>query len=92
LIIIPFLITVSLDANSSLAQILSLLPFFAPMLMFMRVQLSNPAGWEIALSVGINVLAILLFTWLAAKIYRVGTLMYGKRPSLREVARWLKYQ
>lgn len=90
-IILPFLITISLEPTSNLAQILSMMPLFAPMQMFLRIQQANPAVWEILLSIGINVLAILFFTWIAAKIYRVGSLMYGKRPTLGEVLRWVRY-
>lgn len=90
-IILPFLITISLEPSSNLAQILSLMPFFAPMQMFLRIEQANPAVWEILLSIGINILAILFFTWIAAKIYRVGSLMYGKRPTLGEVLRWVRY-
>lgn len=95
LIIIPFIISISLgvgDPSSSLSQILSMMPFFAPMLMFLRIQLSNPPLWEIATAVLINVLAIFLFTYLSAKIYRVAILIYGKRPTLPEIFRWLRYQ
>ena len=95
LIVIPFIISISLgvsDPSSSLSQILSLMPFFAPMLMFLRIQLANPPLWEILAAVLINLAAILLFTYLAAKIYRVAILIYGKRPTVREIARWLRYR
>lgn len=95
LVVVPFIITISLgvsDPSSSLSRILSMMPFFAPMLMFLRIQLSNPPLWEIAAALLINLAAILLFTYLAAKIYRVAILIYGKRPTVREIARWLRYQ
>lgn len=95
LVVIPFVISISLglsDASSTLTRVLSLLPFFAPMLMFLRIQLSNPALWEIGAAVLLNVLAIFALTWLAAKIYRVGVLSYGKRPTLPEILRWLRYR
>lgn len=95
LIIIPFIISISVggsDPSSSLSQILSLLPFFAPILMFLRIQLASPAMWEIAAAVLLNVLAIIIFTWLSARIYRVGVLIYGKRPTMPEILRWLRYR
>jgi ABC-2 type transport system permease protein len=69
---------------------LSYVPFFTPMLMFIRVSLSNPAWWEPLVSIVLLLGAIFLFTWLAAKIYRVGVLLYGKRPSFREIGRLLR--
>jgi ABC-2 type transport system permease protein len=95
LVVIPFIITISLggsDPSSSLSRLLSLLPFFAPMLMFLRIQLSDPAMWEIVTAVLINVLSIVFFTWLSARIYRVGVLIYGKRPTMPEILRWLRYR
>jgi ABC-2 type transport system permease protein len=60
--------------------------------MFLRIQLSSPAMWEIAAAVLINILAIIIFTWLSARIYRVGVLIYGKRPTMPEILRWLRYR
>jgi len=93
LIIIPFLLSLSLgmqDPNGDLTRILSYLPFFAPMMMFTRILVSNPAGWEIAFSIVVNVAAIFLLAWICARIYRVGILMYGKRPNLPEMLRWIR--
>ncbi len=69
---------------------LSFLPIFTPMLMFIRVALSNPAPWEVILSIILLAATSFLFTWIAAKIYRIGVLLYGKRPSIREVTRLLR--
>jgi ABC-2 type transport system permease protein len=69
---------------------LSFVPFLSPMLMFIRVALSSPAWWEPLLSIVLLLAAILFFAWVAAKIYRVGVLMYGKRPSFREIGRLLR--
>jgi ABC-2 type transport system permease protein len=77
--------------NSSLSVILSLIPFFAPILMLMRITILLPPFIEIASSIALLALSVLLMIWLTAKIYRVGILMYGKRPSIREVAKWMKY-
>jgi len=57
----------------------------------MRISFQTPPAWQIALSIVLMLVTIASLLWLAAKIYRVGVLMYGKRPTLPEVARWLKY-
>lgn len=69
---------------------LSFVPFFAPFLMFLRIGMSSPAWWEIASSMVILVASIYVLAWLAAKIYRVGVLMYGKKPSLKELYRAMR--
>ncbi len=94
LIVVPFIISFSVITNpdSSLAQILSFIPFFTPLLMFLRVLLVAPPWYEVWGAIAINGVAILLFGWLSARIYRVGILMYGKRPNLPEILRWIRYQ
>jgi ABC-2 type transport system permease protein len=79
------------DPTSKIAVILSEIPFFAPVLMSLRISLQTPPFWQIALSFSLLVLTTIVMIWLSAKIYRVGILMYGKRPSLIEMARWLRY-
>lgn len=79
------------DPNSSLSITLSMIPFFAPILMVLRIAMQPPPFWQIGLSIGISVLTTAAVIYFAARIYRVGVLMYGKRPSLVELARWLKY-
>ncbi|RED64742.1 ABC transporter permease [Cohnella lupini] len=66
------------------------IPFFSPFLMFLRIGLAEPAWWEIVLSIGILLASILGIGWLSAKIYRVGVLMYGKRPSVKEIAKAMR--
>ena len=80
------------NPNSGMTTILSLIPFFTPMLMFMRINLVMPPAWQIILSILMLVVAILLMIKLAAKIFRIGILMYGKRPSLVEIVTWMKYK
>ncbi len=94
LIVIPFIISFSVlnDPNGTLAQTLSFIPFFTPILMFLRIMLIHPPWYEIWSAVLINILAILAFGWLSARIYRVGILMYGKRPNLPEIVRWIRYR
>jgi ABC-2 type transport system permease protein len=94
MVIIPFMVSfmVVRDPSSDIARILSLIPFFAPMIMFMRISLVLPPLWEILISLMINILTILLIIWISAKIYRIGILMYGKRPTVPEVIRWIRYK
>ncbi|HVB40817.1 MAG TPA: ABC transporter permease [Terriglobales bacterium] len=79
-------------APSTLASvILSLIPFFAPVLMVMRIAVATPPLWQVLLSMALCLATFLLLTKITAKIYRVGILMTGKRPNLPELLRWLKY-
>jgi ABC-2 type transport system permease protein len=92
LVILPFIISfmVIRDPTSEAAQILSFLPFFTPLIMFLRILLIDPPVREILFSLLINSLTIILITWVAGRIYRVGILMYGKRPTLPEIIRWIR--
>lgn len=76
--------------NSPLAFWVSISPFFSPVTMLVRVVTETPPFWQIALSLGIAVGTILFFTWIAARVYRIGMLMYGKSASLPEVLRWVR--
>jgi ABC-2 type transport system permease protein len=77
--------------NSPLAVTLTLIPFFTPILMVFRITVQMPPFWQIALSLALCLLTTLGIVQLSARIYRVGILMYGKRPSLPELFRWLRY-
>lgn len=76
--------------DSLLTRILSLIPFFTPMIMFMRISVLTPPVWEIALSIVLTLATTVGVTWLSARIFRVGILMYGKRPTLPEILQWIK--
>lgn len=78
------------DPNSSLSFWVSISPFFAPITMPVRILAETPPFWQIALSVGINALAIMFLVWLASRVYRVGMLMYGKRATIPEVWKWIR--
>src|SRR6185369_13272795 len=93
LLVVPMMIFNMIIANpTSTASIgLSMVPFFAPTLMMMRIAVVNPPLWQILLSMLIMLATILGCVWVAARIYRVGILMYGKRPSIAELGRWLRY-
>jgi ABC-2 type transport system permease protein len=77
--------------NSNLARIVSLIPFCSPLLMNLRISLTTVSAWEIGLSFVLMSLTIWGILFVASRIYRVGILMYGKRPNLPEIMRWLRY-
>lgn len=79
------------DPNSTIAFWLSMIPFTSPMVMMARVPFGIP-GWEIALSLVILALSVLAMVWVAGKIYRVGIFMYGKKPNVKDLIRWMKYK
>jgi len=83
--------TAGTDPNSTLAFWASIIPFTSPMVMLMRVPFSIPS-WEVWVSIAVLYLSFLAMVWLAAKIYRIGIFMYGKKPSLRDLARWARYK
>jgi len=77
--------------DSNLAVGLSLIPFMTPILMFLRMSVLMPPVWQIALSIVLTSLTIALVIWIAARIYRVGILMYGKPPNFPEIVRWVRH-
>jgi ABC-2 type transport system permease protein len=79
------------NPDSQVAFWASIIPFSAPIVMFIRIATGNPAGWEIALSVTLTLATIYGLIILCGRIYRVGILMYGKKPTLPEIMKWLKY-
>jgi ABC-2 type transport system permease protein len=94
LLIIPFVmgIMVTQSPNSSVAVISSFIPLFTPTLMFMRITVSPPPLLQILASIFVSLVFISFLAWLGAKIFRVGILMYGKKPSLGEILRWSRYK
>lgn len=79
------------DPNSTLATILSFIPFTAPMTMMTRIPFGIPT-WEIITSLVILYISFIGMVWLSAKIYRVGIFMYGKKPSIKELLKWVNYK
>jgi ABC-2 type transport system permease protein len=79
------------DPRGSTSAIMTLVPMWSPMLMPLRYILGGASPGEVALSLGILLVSILVIARAAAKIYRVGILMYGKRPGFGELVRWLRY-
>ena len=79
------------DSNSAWAIAGSLFPPTAPIIMFLRMASQIPPMWQFAVSIALLVISIWVVLWISAKLYRVGILMYGKRATLPELVRWLRY-
>lgn len=79
------------DPNSQLAFWFSIIPFTSPVVMIARIPYGIPL-WEVALSLAVLYGSFVGMVWAAAKIYRVGIFMYGKKPTLRELWRWMRYK
>ncbi len=86
--ILPFLLS---NPDSPWVVAASLFPPTAPLVMVPRIGLSTPPAWQIALSIAILFATIWAVIWVASRLYRVGILMYGKRATLPEILRWLRY-
>lgn len=76
--------------NSSFAFWASMVPFFSPITMLVRIVTQTPPFWQIALSLAIGFATVVALVWLASRIYRIGMLMYGKRATIPEVIRWVR--
>jgi ABC-2 type transport system permease protein len=79
------------DPNGALAFWFSIVPLTSPIVMMVRLPFGVPA-WELALSIALLVMGFIAATWLAGRIYRVGILMYGKKPSWKEIFKWMTYK
>jgi ABC-2 type transport system permease protein len=97
LVLLPVVVSVFLanpvmqHPDSPMAVWLSMVPFFAPILMFIRVVGEQPPVWQVAFCLMLMLATTYGLLALSSRIYRVGILMYGKRPTLPELRRWLKY-
>jgi ABC-2 type transport system permease protein len=85
-----FLQPILLAPNGTLARVMGLLPFSAPIAMPLRMAATSVPTWEIAAALVSVAAGCAAALWIAARIYRVGLLMYGKRPGLGEVLRWIR--
>ncbi len=77
------------DPNSTFSTIVSMVPFVSPIAMPVRILTETPPFWQIGLSILLNLLTIAALVWVAARVYRIGMLMYGKRATIPEVWRWI---
>jgi ABC-2 type transport system permease protein len=82
--------TVINDPHGTVATVFSMIPFTSPIVMLMRIPFGVPL-WQILLSLFLLIVTFLFVIWIAAKIYRVGILMYGKKVTYKELYKWLKY-
>jgi len=92
MLVVPLVLMVQIlnQPDGTLSVVLSLVPFFAPMLMFLRMTLTPVPAWQLAAAVAGLLAAIVVSAWVVGKIYRVGILMHGSKPTLKDLARWLK--
>jgi ABC-2 type transport system permease protein len=78
------------EPDGAVAVVMSLIPFFTPILMFLRMTLTKVPAWQIAASLVLMVGAVLVMAWLVGKVYRVGILMHGSKPKLKDLVRWVR--
>jgi ABC-2 type transport system permease protein len=78
------------NPEGPLAVGFSLAPVFSPMVMFVRTMVSDPPMWHVGVAIVVSAITISIFLWVTAKIFRVGILSYGKRPTIPELWRWMK--
>ena len=92
-IILALLVMISVvnDPNSQMAFWFSMIPFTSPVVMVARIPYGIPL-WEIILSLVILYASFTAMVWFAAKIYRVGIFMYGKKPTFKELYKWMRYK
>ncbi len=86
-----FAMVAATDPMGSVAFWMSMFPLTSPMVMVARIPFGIPA-WEIVLSLVLLVVGFVAMVWLAGKIYRVGIFMYGKKPTIKELVRWVSYK
>jgi ABC-2 type transport system permease protein len=79
------------DPNGTMAVVLSMIPFFSPMLMFLRISLHAVPLYQVILCLALCILTIGFMIWFSGRIFRIGILMYGKRPTFPEVLKWIRY-
>lgn len=92
LLVVPMVIAIMIiqQPGGTLARVMSHIPFFSPIVMFMRINVLPPPAWEIAVNFAVVTATILLVAWLAARVFRVGILMTGKRATIPEIIRWVR--
>ena len=93
-LVLPMIMIGAISANpdGAVPRVLSLFPLTSPIVMFQRLLIGSPPAWEVILSVALLVASIVAMALLAARIFRVGILMTGKRFSFREIIRWASYR
>lgn len=79
------------DPSSTFAVVISLVPLFTPLLMTLRISLEMPPLWQILLAYALTLGFIVGMVWMCARVYRIGILMYGKKPTVQELWKWIRY-
>ena len=93
---LPIILTIMMVApvvsapNSTFSVVASLIPLFTPILMSVRVAATDVPWWQVALSVTLCIATFVGSIWVASKVYRVGILSYGKKPTLKEIVKWVR--
>jgi len=93
LVMVPYILwmPISRDPNSTLATVLSFIPPVNPFIMMMRITSSDaPPMWQVFASIGVGIIGAYACVWFAAKVFRVGLLMYGKPPNFRTLIKWVR--
>ena len=86
-----FFMPVIRSPNSMFSTITSFIPPISPFIMIMRVASNDPPPvWQVLMAIGLNAIAVVLFLWFAAKVFRVGLLMFGKPPNIRTLIKWVR--
>jgi ABC-2 type transport system permease protein len=88
---IVIMMSIIKDPNGTMAVVLSMIPFFSPMLMFLRISLHAVPLYQVILCLVFCFMTIGFMIWVAGRIFRIGILMYGKRPTFPEVLKWIRY-
>ena len=86
-----FLIPIINDPDSTMAVVLSMIPPLTPMLMMLRIAVKMPPLWQILTAYALTAGFVCFLIWVCARIYRIGILMYGKKPTFQELWRWIRY-
>lgn len=92
-LVIPVFLMIRIinEPSSTFSVVASLIPLFTPLLMTLRVSLEMPPLWQILLAYALTLGFIVGMVWVCARIYRIGILMYGKKPTFQELWKWIRY-
>lgn len=92
-LVIPVFLMIRIinDPSSTFSVVTSLIPLFTPLLMTLRISLEMPPLWQILLSYALTLSFLVVMVWICARIYRIGILMYGKKPTFQELWKWIRY-
>lgn len=96
IVVIPIIVPVVMmqmviaDPGSTASVVISLIPIFTPLIMYLRILVETPPIWQIALSLALTTATLIGVIYVSGKIYRTGILMYGKRPNIKELWRWVR--